>query len=174
MVGYHCLPSDSCRRLKLPWIRWAECAMVSAMHEGGSLTRKSGCPTVSRRLARLARIYTYDDRGRPTNVVIPDALSDSRLKTLLSFGRAQMRGLNLVTNTDGLHVELVSGRRIPLRRDGDVLHLDFLVPSDPSVSRPLHSTTLIDTQRCVHPPYPPTHLKQDLRLCMRCTAALCT
>jgi hypothetical protein len=54
--------------------------------------------TVQMQLEGLARIYTYDDHRRPTSVVIPDAVSDSRLRSLLSFGRAQRRGMK---NCDG-------------------------------------------------------------------------
>ena len=88
--------------------------------------------TVRMQLEGIARIFCYDEHGRPTTVTIPDAVSDTRLKTLLSFGKAQRRGLQIETLSDQPHITLVSGRRLPLRRDGDILHLDFLVPKNPT------------------------------------------
>ena len=88
--------------------------------------------TIQLQLQGLARLHTYDDRGRPVCIRIPDAVSDSRLTNLLSLGRAQRRLLKVVTDTDTPHVLLQSGRRIPLRRSGDLLYLDFLVPTSPS------------------------------------------
>ena len=92
--------------------------------------------TVRSQLEGLARIHTYDVAGRPTTVGIPDAVSDSRLKSLLSLGRTQRRGINVNTDDEHPYIELVSGRRLPLRRDGDLCHLDFLVPADGSDGRP--------------------------------------
>ena len=67
--------------------------------------------TVRLQLEGLARIHTYDVAGRPTTVGIPDAVSDSRLKSLLSLGRTQRRGINVNTDDERPYIELVSGRR---------------------------------------------------------------
>lgn len=91
--------------------------------------------TIQLKLQGLARLHTYDIHGRPVSISFPDATSDSRLQNLVSLGKAQRRHLKIVTDGDQPHIVLQSGRKVPLRRNGDLLHIDFLVPID------RHSTT---------------------------------
>ena len=71
-------------------------------------------------LEGMAKLHTYDLSGRPTTISIPGSVSDSRLKSLFSTGKAHRRGMDVHMYADVPHIVLASGRRVPLRRSGDL------------------------------------------------------
>ena len=114
-------------------------SMLSAPRRSARSVQVANGDTVRVQLEGLAKIFTYDMHGRPTTVGIPDAVSDTRLKTLLSLGRTRRRGIDVNLDDDVPYIRLHSGRQIPLRRDGDICYLDFLVPSGSSSVHPHRS-----------------------------------
>ena len=67
----------------------------------------------------IAELHTCDEHHRPCCITIPGAVSDTRLKSLISFGKLQRRGMTVVTESDP-HLVTQAGTRVPLRRDGDL------------------------------------------------------